>query len=56
MLKGLLTDTTLKIEDSYSIVALNGGAYIDDYTYNYYDHDMINRLHCIHEPYQGKRS
>lgn len=43
-------------EDSYSIVALNGGAYIDDYTYNYYDHDMINRLHCIHEPYQGKRS
>lgn len=43
-------------EDSYSIVALNGGAYIDDYTYNYYDHDMINRLHRIHDPYQGERS
>lgn len=42
-------------EDNYSIVALNGGTYIDDYTYNYYDHDMINRLHRIHEPYQGER-
>lgn len=43
-------------DDSYSIVALNGGAYIDDYTYNYYDHDIINRLYCVHEPYQGERS
>lgn len=41
--------------DDYAIVALNGGTYIDDYIYRYYDHDMINRLHCIHNPYEEER-
>ena len=38
--------------EDYCIIALDGGAYIVDDCYSYYDYEDIRKLHCIHEPYQ----